>query len=101
MRIDICCGREVAVAQPFLNFLHGYPVLQQQAGTSMPLRYNKDKSENRCGATNFGFVFILFPFKKAPETGAMGEGDKSRCYINDKNLSSQRSMKYVENNGHL
>ena len=39
--IDICCGREVAVAQPFLDFLHGYSVLQQQTGTSMPLWHNK------------------------------------------------------------
>ena len=64
MGVDIGRGREVAVAQPLLDLLHGHPVFQQQTGTSVPLCHNKDKSENPCAATGFGFVFILFPRKK-------------------------------------
>ena len=43
VRIDVGGGGEGAVAQPDLNLLHGDAAAQQQAGTSVPLRYNNDK----------------------------------------------------------
>ena len=41
--VDVGCGGDVTVAQPFLNLLHGHSLFQQQAGTGVPLRYNNDK----------------------------------------------------------
>lgn len=35
MCIDICCGAEVAVAEPFLNLLHHHAMLQQQRGAAV------------------------------------------------------------------
>ncbi len=35
MSVNICRGGEVTVTQPFLDFLHGYPIFQQQTGTGM------------------------------------------------------------------
>ena len=74
----------VVVAQHTGDCFDIHAVLECQGGEGMPLRYNKDKSENRCGATSFGFVFILFPLKNTSKAGVAGGGDKSRCYINDK-----------------
>ena len=34
--VDVRCGGDVAVAQPFLNLLHGHALLQQQAGAGVP-----------------------------------------------------------------
>ena len=36
MSVDVCRGGDVAVAQPFLNVLHGHTLLQQQAGAGVP-----------------------------------------------------------------
>ena len=63
MGVDIHRGTDIGVAQQLLHVLGSRPVGEQIARERMPLRYNKDKSENRCGATSFGFVFILFPLK--------------------------------------
>ena len=35
MGVDVRRGGDVAVPQPFLNLLHGYPLFQQQAGTGV------------------------------------------------------------------
>lgn len=43
MRVDIGCGADVAVPQPFLNLLQAHTIGVQQAGTAVPLRYNYDK----------------------------------------------------------
>ena len=43
--VDVRRGGEVAMAQPLLNVLERHAVGQQQAGTAVPLRYNKDKRE--------------------------------------------------------
>lgn len=45
MGIDIGCGREIAVTEPFLDLLHGDAVGKQQRRAAMPLRYNYDKPE--------------------------------------------------------
>ena len=41
--VDIRRGGKVAVPQPLLNVFEGDAVGQQQAGTTVPLRYNNDK----------------------------------------------------------
>ena len=33
--VDVGCGGDVTVAQPFLNLLHGHSLFQQQAGTGV------------------------------------------------------------------
>lgn len=48
-------------------------ILCKKCGTSVPLCHNKDKSESPYTATGFGFVFILFPLKKALEKGPRKE----------------------------
>ena len=45
MGVNICCGRKIAMAEPFLNLLHGDTVCEHQTGTGVPLRYNNDKPE--------------------------------------------------------
>ena len=49
MRVHVGRGGEIAVAQPFLNLLHGHAVSQQEAGTAVPLGYNNDKTGNPYG----------------------------------------------------
>ena len=84
MGIDVCCSREVAVAQPLLDFFHGHPVFQQQTGTSMPLWHNKDKSENPCVATGWLVCPYSFSTKNGPEMGATGGGEKPGLHLKDK-----------------
>ncbi len=36
MRVDIGCGADVAVPQPFLNLLQAHTIGVQQAGTAVP-----------------------------------------------------------------
>ena len=43
MRVDIGCGADVTMPQPFLNFFQTHTIGVQQAGTAVPLRYNNDK----------------------------------------------------------
>ena len=62
--VDVRRGGEVAVAQPLLNVLEGNAVGQQQAGTAVPLRYNKDKRKNPVFSRVSAFVVaysIPFP----------------------------------------
>ena len=64
MRIDVGGGGEIAVTQPFLNLLHGNAIGQEQAGTGVPLRYNKDKRKNPVFSRVSAFVVaysIPFP----------------------------------------
>ena len=35
MRVNICCGGEVTVSEPFLNLLHGDAVGEEKRGTAM------------------------------------------------------------------
>lgn len=84
MGVGIQREARAVVAQDIGHRFDVHPLLDGQGCEGMPLRYNKDKSENRCGATSFGFVFILFPLKNTSKAGGAGGGDKSRCYINDK-----------------
>jgi hypothetical protein len=69
MGVNIGRGAEVAVAQPELDLLHGRATVQQEACAGVPLCHKKDKSENPCAATDFGFVFILFPSIYPAKTG--------------------------------
>lgn len=43
MAVNIRRRADVAVAQPFLDLLHGHVVGKQQRGAAVPLRYNNDK----------------------------------------------------------
>ena len=43
MGINIAGGADIAVPQPFLNFLQAHAVGVKQAGAAVPLRYNYDK----------------------------------------------------------
>ena len=36
MSVDVGCGGDVAVTQPFLDLLHGHALLEQQAGAGVP-----------------------------------------------------------------
>ena len=54
----------IVMTQHTGNGLDVHAILQGQGGEGVPLCHNKDKSENPCAATGFGFVFILFPRKK-------------------------------------
>ena len=68
MRIDIRRGRNITVAQPFLNLFHRNTLFQQQAGTGVPLRYNYDKPEKPRISRVFGYLarfFILFQTEKS------------------------------------
>lgn len=52
----------VAVAQGLRHAGHIRTIGNGDAGESVPLCHNRDKSESPCAATGFGFVLILFPF---------------------------------------
>ena len=68
MRVDIRCGGNITVAQPFLNLFHRNTLFQQQAGTGVPLRYNYDKPEKPRISRVFGYLarfFILFQTEKS------------------------------------
>ena len=36
MGVNICCGRKIAMAKPFLNLFHGNAVFEHQTGTGVP-----------------------------------------------------------------
>lgn len=62
--VDVRRGGKVAVAQPLLNVFEGDAVGQQQAGTAVPLRYNKDKRKKPVFSRVSAFVVaysIPFP----------------------------------------
>ena len=68
MGVNICCGRKIAVTEPFLNLLHGNTVCEHQTGTGVPLRYNYDKPEKPRISRVFGYLarfFILFQTEKS------------------------------------
>ena len=48
MGVDVGRGGDVAVAQPFLNLLHGHPLFQQQAGTGVAQIVEADMSQTMC-----------------------------------------------------
>ena len=66
--VDVCRGADIAVAQPFLDLLHGHVVGKQQRGAAVPLRYNYDKPEKPRISRAFGYLarfFILFQTEKS------------------------------------
>ena len=65
MGVDVRRGGDVAVAQPFLDLLHGHTLFQQQAGAGVPLRYNYDKPEKPRRIKGFEvFSLVLSSFSK-------------------------------------
>ena len=68
MAVNIRRRADVAVAQPFLDLLHGHVVGKQQRGAAVPLRYNYDKPEKPRISRVFGYLarfFILFQTEKS------------------------------------
>ena len=66
--VDVCRGADIAVAQPFLDLLHGHVFGKQQRGAAVPLRYNYDKPEKPRISRAFGYLarfFILFQTEKS------------------------------------
>jgi hypothetical protein len=60
MRVDIGCGADIAVPQPFLNLLQTHAIGIQQAGTAMPLRYNNDKQKKPLFSRGLSVCRLLF-----------------------------------------
>ena len=68
MPIDVSCGLNVTVSHPLLHILQPAALIQQQACTAMPLRYNYDKPEKPRISRVFGYrarFFILFQTEKS------------------------------------
>ena len=68
MAVNIRRRADIAVPQPLLNVFEGDAVGQQQAGTTVPLRYNYDKPEKPRISRVFGYLarfFILFQTEKS------------------------------------
>ena len=56
------------MSHPFLHIFQGKPLVQQETGTTMPLRYNYDKPEKPRISRVFGYqarFFILFQPEKS------------------------------------
>ncbi len=68
MCVDIGCGSDVTVPQPFLDLFQADTIGIQQAGAAVPLRYNYDKPEKPRISRVFGYLarfFILFQTEKS------------------------------------
>ena len=66
--VDVRRGADIAVAQPFLDLLHGHVDGKQQRGAAVPLRYNYGKPEKPRISRVFGYLarfFILFQTEKS------------------------------------
>ena len=64
MCINVACSADIAVSQPLLDFLQAHAIGIEQTGTTMPLRYNKDKRKNPVFSRVSAFVVaysIPFP----------------------------------------
>lgn len=64
MPVNVSGGTDVAVPQPFADLLELEAFGEQQAGTGVPLRYNKDKRKNPVFSRVSAFVVaysIPFP----------------------------------------
>ena len=62
--VDVGSRSNITVSQPFLDFLQTDAVCVKQAGTAVPLRYNKDKRKNPVFSRVSAFVVaysIPFP----------------------------------------
>ena len=60
MTVDVRRGADVAVAQPFLDLLHGHVVGKQQRGAAVPLRYNNDKQKKPLFSRGLSVCRLLF-----------------------------------------
>lgn len=60
MAVDVRRGADVAVAQPFLDLLHGHVVGQQQRSAAVPLRYNNDKQKKPLFSRGLSVCRLLF-----------------------------------------
>lgn len=67
MTVDVRRGADVAVAQPFLDLLHGHVVGKQQRGAAVPLRYNYDKPEKPRRIKGFEVFSLVFSSFSKPK----------------------------------
>ena len=67
MAVDVRRGADVAVAQPFLDLLHGHVVGQQQRSAAVPLRYNYDKPEKPRRIKGFEVFSLVFSSFSKPK----------------------------------
>ena len=67
MRVDIGCGADVTMPQPFLNFFQAHTIGVQQAGTTVPLRYNYDKPEKPRRIKGFEVFSLVFSSFSKPK----------------------------------
>ena len=70
MGVDVGSRSNITVPQPFLDFLQADAICVKQAGTAVPLRYNKDKRKNPVFSRVSAFVVaysIPFPTLIASE----------------------------------
>lgn len=65
--VDVCRGADIAVAQPFLDLLHGHVVGKQQRGAAVPLRYNYDKPEKPRRIKGFEVFSLIFSSFSKPK----------------------------------
>ena len=65
--VDVGRGGDIAVAQPFLDLLHGHALFQQQAGAGVPLRYNYDKPEKPRRIKGFEVFSLIFSSFSKPK----------------------------------
>ena len=67
MSIDIRGRRNIAVAQPFLDFFQADSVCIQQTRAAMPLRYNYDKPEKPRRIKGFEVFSLVFSSFSKPK----------------------------------
>ena len=69
MCVNIGSSADVTMPQPFLNFFQAHTIGVQQAGTSVPLRYNYDKPGKPWITNGFWdsapWLFVLFQPEKS------------------------------------
>ena len=66
---------DVGVAHNVLQRFRVHASVSHPGTESMPLRYNKNKSENPVISRGFGFVLILFPVKNGLKLGTKEEAE--------------------------
>ena len=82
--VDIQSKSSGVVTQILLHRLDVVPALEGNDGIAMPIGYNKDKSENPCGAMVLTVCPYSFSIKKALKMGAKRGGEKEPFHIKDK-----------------
>ena len=60
MCINVACCADVTVTEPLLNLLQAHAIGIEQAGTTMPLRYNNDKQKKPLFSRGLSVCRLLF-----------------------------------------